>query len=59
MVRDKAAHDDVKRPPRRQVKDIHDREIDLIRWIRDIPGNPDCLGVQVNAKQSGLQIPLV
>ena len=38
MVRDKAADDDVKRPPRRQVKDIHYREIDLIGLIRRRPG---------------------
>ena len=59
MVRDKAAHDDVKPPPRRQIKDIHHREIDLIRWIRHVPGNPDRFGVQVNAKKSRLQIPFV
>ena len=35
MVRDKAAHDDVEPPPRRQVKDIHYRKIDLIGSIRN------------------------
>src|ERR1700730_11144902 len=36
MVRDKAAHDDVEPPPRRQVKDIHYRKIDLIGSIRHL-----------------------
>src|ERR1700753_268774 len=59
MVRDKAAHDDVKCPPRRQIKDIHHREIDLIGLICYVPGDPDRFGVQVNAEKSRLQIPFV
>ncbi len=59
MVRDKAAHDEVKPLLRRQVKGIHHREIDLIGSIRHLPGNSDCFRVQVNAKERRLQIPFV
>ena len=37
--------------PGGRSKDIHHREIDLIGMIRRLPGNPDCLRVQVNAKE--------
>ena len=59
MVRDKAAHDEVIRLPRGQIKDIHRSEIDLIRAIRCVSGDPDRLRAQVNAKEGRLQISFV